>query len=59
MSGKNLIVSLDAGADAVTVTGVSVTADAVFEGGAGVDTYTDRGITAGIKLDVKEFEVFR
>lgn len=59
MSGKNLIVSLDAGADAVTVEGVSVTADAVFEGGAGVDTYTDLGITAGIKLDVKEFEVLR
>ncbi len=36
-----------------------VTADAVFEGGAGVDTYTDLGITAGVKLDVKEFEVLR
>lgn len=59
MSGKNLSVSVDAGADAVTVASVSVTADAVFEGGAGVDTYTDLGITAGVKLDVKEFEVLR
>ena len=58
ISGKNLIVSLDADADAVTVTDVTVTEDAVFEGGAGVDSFIDQGISAGIKLEVKEFERF-
>jgi hypothetical protein len=33
--------------------------DAVFEGGAGVDTLEDFGISAGIKREFKEFEVLR
>ena len=56
VSGKSLTVSVDAGNDTVTGVSVSVTADAVFEGGAGTDTITDRGITGGIKKDIKEFE---
>lgn len=58
-SGKSLTVSLDSGNDSFTGTRVSVAEDAVFEGGAGVDTFTDRGIFGGIKKDVKEFEVRR
>ncbi len=56
-SSKSLTVSVDAGADAVTGTAVSVAADAVFEGGAGTDSFSDFGIIAGIKKDIKEFEV--
>jgi hypothetical protein len=58
-SGKSLTVSLDEGNDSFTGTRVSVAEDAVFEGGAGVDVFTDGGITAGIKKDVKEFETRR
>ncbi len=58
-SGKSLTVSLDEGNDSFTGTRVSVVEDAVFEGGAGVDVFTDRGITAGIKKDVKDFETRR
>jgi hypothetical protein len=54
--GKSLTVSVDEGGDTVLGTSVTVTEDAVFEGGAGVDTITDRGITGGIKKDIKEFE---
>jgi hypothetical protein len=57
-SGKNLLVSLDAGADFYQGTNVMVTYDAVFEGGAGVDTFKDFGISAGIKKEIKEFELF-
>lgn len=58
-SGKSLTVSLDEGNDSFTGTRVAVAEDAVFEGGVGVDVFTDRGITAGIKKDVKEFEIRR
>ncbi len=58
-SGKSLTVSLDSGNDSYTGTRVSVAEDAVFEGGAGVDVFTDRGIFGGIKKDVKEFEILR
>lgn len=54
--GKSLTVSVDEGGDTVLGTSVTVTEDAVFEGGAGVDTITDRGITGGVKKDIKEFE---
>ncbi|MCU0708469.1 MAG: hypothetical protein MUF23_09270 [Pirellula sp.] len=54
--GKSLTVSVDEGGDTVLGTRVTVEEDAVFEGGAGVDTITDRGITGGIKKDIKEFE---
>lgn len=58
-SGKSLTVSLDAGNDTFTGTRVSVAEDAVFEGGAGVDVFNDRGIFGGIKKDIKEFEFRR
>ncbi len=57
-SGKNLTVSADSGNDRVSGAGVEVALDAVFEGGAGTDTFEDFGITGGVKKDVKEFEVF-
>jgi hypothetical protein len=56
-SAKNLTVSLDSGNDKVSGMNVSAALDAVFEGGAGSDTYEDYGITGGTKLDVKEFEI--
>lgn len=58
-SGKSLIVSLDEGNDRVIATRVQAAEDAVFEGGAGVDTLENYGITAGIKREFKEFEVIR
>lgn len=56
-SGKSLIVSLDEGNDRVIATRVQAAEDAVFEGGAGVDTLENYGIAAGIKREFKEFEV--
>jgi hypothetical protein len=56
-SGKSMTVSVDAGNDRVSGVSVNVTEDAVFEGGAGVDTLTDLGIVGGIKKDIKEFEI--
>jgi hypothetical protein len=58
-SGKSMTVSVDEGADYVYGIGVSVAEDAVFEGGAGFDTLEDRGITGGIKKEIKEFESIR
>jgi hypothetical protein len=55
-SGKSMTVSVDAGNDSVIGASVSITEDAVFEGGAGTDSITDRGITGGIKKEIKEFE---
>jgi hypothetical protein len=57
-SGKNMTVSVDIGNDRVSGAAVEVVLDAVFEGGAGTDTFEDFGITGGVKKDVKEFEVF-
>jgi hypothetical protein len=54
--GKSLTVSVDSGADTVLGSRVTVTEDAVFEGGSEFDTLTDRGITGGIKKEIKEFE---
>lgn len=56
-SAKNLTVSLDSENDKVSGMNVSAALDAVFEGGAGSDTFEDFGITGGTKKDVKEFEV--
>lgn len=56
-SAKSLTVSVDAGSDRVSGTNVSVAEDAVFEGGAGTDTITDLGIIAGVKKEIKEFEI--
>ncbi len=56
-AGKNLIVSLDSDTDKVTGMNVSAGYDAIFEGGAGSDTFEDYGITGGTKLEIKEFEI--
>ncbi len=56
-SAKNLIVSLDSENDRLTGMNVSAALDAVFEGGAGTDTFEDYGITGGTKKEVKEFEI--
>jgi hypothetical protein len=58
-SGKSIIASLDEGNDRLIATRVSAAEDAVFEGGAGVDTLENFGIFAGIKREFKEFEVLR
>lgn len=58
VSGKNVYVGTDAGADSVQATDVSAEFDAVFEGGDGVDSLTDRGIFGGEKIEIKEFEIF-
>jgi hypothetical protein len=58
-SRQSLTVSTDSGNDFVSSTRVSAAFDAVYEGGAGVDTFEDFGIVAGVKKDVKEFEIFR
>jgi hypothetical protein len=56
-SAKNLTVSVDEGNDRVSGSAVSAAVDAVFEGGAGTDTFEDYGVTGGVKLEVKEFEI--
>lgn len=56
--GKNLGVDADKGNDFVSVTKVSVASDAVFLGGDALDTFRKRGVTAGQKLEVKEFDRF-
>ncbi len=57
ISGKSLVVSVDEGADTVVAAAVAVAFDAVFEGGAGTDSFSDFGVTAGVKFEVKEFEL--
>lgn len=57
-SGKNVYVGTDLGADQVVATRVAAELDAVFEGGAGVDSLADRGIFGGVKVEIKEFEIF-
>lgn len=54
---KSLSVSVDEGNDRVAGTSVTVVYDGVFEGGAGTDRFEDYGISAGVKKDIKEFEV--
>jgi hypothetical protein len=58
-SGKSIKVSLDEGNDRLIATRVGAAEDAVFEGGAGVDTLENYGIAAGIKREFKEFEILR
>jgi hypothetical protein len=57
-SYRNITVSLDGGDDSFGGVNVSAQYDAVFEGGAGIDTFLDGGIIGGTKTDVKEFEIF-
>lgn len=52
-------VNTDAGRDSLSGTNVSAGEDAIFEGGAGVDTLTNRGIRGGKIVEFKEFEIRR
>lgn len=56
-AGANLGVTADDGNDRVAVTNVNAIRDAYFIGGAGVDTFVNNGVAAGIFLDIKEFEI--
>ncbi len=58
-SAKSIKVSTDAGNDFVSGTRVSAVLDAVFEGGAGIDIFEDRGSFGGVKREIKEVETFR
>jgi hypothetical protein len=55
-SGKNIKVDAQTGNDFVAVTNVRAAADAVFLGGDGFDTFDNNGVSAGEKLEIKEFE---
>jgi hypothetical protein len=55
-SGKNIIVSLDAGDDAFVGISVFAEFDAVFNGGAGFDHFQDGGVAGGVKTEIVEFE---
>jgi hypothetical protein len=56
--GKSALISLAGGADRLTLTSVAAAVDAIFEGGSGVDTLDNNGVTVGAVLEIKEFEVF-
>lgn len=58
-SGKSIVVSMDSGNDRLIATRVQAAVDAIFEGGAGVDTLENFGISAGVTRELKEFEVVR
>ncbi len=58
-SGKSIAVILDEGNDSLTATRVSAAVDAILDGGAGVDTLTNRGVFAGITREIKDFEILR
>jgi hypothetical protein len=58
-SGKSIVASLDEGNDRLIATRLRAAEDVVLEGGAGVDTLENFGISAGIKREFKEFEVIR
>lgn len=55
-SRKNIKVDVDLGSDTVAVQNVYAAHDAVFLGGDGFDTFQDRGVSAGEKLEIKQFE---
>lgn len=55
-SGKSIVTSLDEGNDRLIATRVRAAVDAIFEGGAGLDTLENFGIFAGVTRDWKEFE---
>ena len=58
-SGKSIVTSLDEGNDRLIATRVRAAVDAIFEGGAGLDTLENFGIFAGVTRDLKEFETVR
>jgi hypothetical protein len=55
-SGKSIVTSLDQGNDRLIATRVRAAVDAIFEGGAGLDTLENFGIFAGVTRDLLEFE---
>lgn len=57
-SNKNIKVDMDAGNDYVRVQNVFAAKDAVFFGEDGFDTFENRGVRAGEKLEIKEFDRF-
>lgn len=57
VSNKNISVNAAGGQDIVVATRVAAAYDAVFAGGAGTDTFDDNGVTAGVKREIKEFEI--
>lgn len=57
-SDKNIKVDADTGDDFVAVRNVFAANDAVFLGEDGFDTFEDRGVSAGEKLEIKEFDQF-
>jgi hypothetical protein len=59
VTANKVSVSLDNGNDRLIATRVAAATDAIFEGGAGTDILENRGITAGIVRELKEFEIFR
>jgi hypothetical protein len=57
-SDKNIKVDAGVGNDTVAVTRVSAASDAVFLGEDGFDTFVNRGVSGGEKLEIKGFERF-
>lgn len=57
-SWKNIKVDADNGNDYVRVQNVFAASDAVFLGGDGFDTFENRGVRGGEKLEIKEFDRF-
>jgi hypothetical protein len=57
-SEKNIKVDADTGDDFVGVRNVFAAKDAVFLGEDGFDTFENRGVSAGEKLEIKEFDRF-
>jgi len=57
-SNKNIKVDADVGNDYVAVQNVVAAKDAVFLGGDGFDTFKNRGVSGGEKLEIKEFDQF-
>lgn len=56
-AGNSVKVNTDAGDDRVVATSVAAAVDAIFTGGAGVDSFDNNGVTAGAVFEFKEFEI--
>jgi hypothetical protein len=57
-SDKNIKADAGVGTDFVLVRNVVAASDAVFLGEDGFDTFKDRGVSGGEKLEIKEFNRF-
>lgn len=56
-AGNSVKVNTDSGDDAVVATDVAAAVDAIFTGGAGVDSFDNNGVSVGAVFEFKEFEV--